>query len=128
MMEILEKIVDNINYIGAVALFVLGLRIVVLHSNLIKRIMGLNVMGTGVFLFFVSIGNVTGGVPPIINPDNSQQLYINPIPSVLILTGIVVVVSITVYALSLVIRIYENYNTIDQRELSRLISEENNDH
>ncbi|MGD9761472.1 MAG: sodium:proton antiporter [Candidatus Izemoplasmatales bacterium] len=127
-MEILEKIVDNINYIGAVALFVLGLRIVVLHSNLIKRIMGLNVMGTGVFLFFVSIGNVTGGVPPIINPDNSQQLYINPIPSVLILTGIVVVVSITVYALSLVIRIYENYNTIDQRELSRLISEENNDH
>lgn len=128
MMEILEKIVDNINYIGAVALFVIGLRIVVLHSNLIKRIMGLNVMGTGVFLFFVSIGNVTGGVPPIINPDNSQQLYINPIPSVLILTGIVVVVSITVYALSLVIRIYENYNTIDQRELSRLISEENNDH
>jgi len=127
-MEILEKIVDNINYIGAVALFVIGLRIVVLHSNLIKRIMGLNVMGTGVFLFFVSIGNVTGGVPPIINPDNSQQLYINPIPSVLILTGIVVVVSITVYALSLVIRIYENYNTIDQRELSRLISEENNDH
>ena len=128
MMEILEKIVDNINYIGAVALFVIGLRIVVLHSNLIKRIMGLNVMGTGVFLFFVSIGNVTGGVPPIINPDNSEQIYINPIPSVLILTGIVVVVSITVYALSLVIRIYENYNTIDQRELSRLISEENNDH
>jgi len=128
MTEILEKIVDNINYIGAIALFVIGLRIVVLHSNLIKRIMGLNVMGTGVFLFFVSIGNVTGGVPPIINPDNSPQLYINPIPSVLILTGIVVVVSITVYSLSLVIRIYENYNTIDQKELSRLMSEENNDH
>ena len=128
MSEILEKIVDNINYIGAIALFVIGLRIVVLHTNLIKRIMGLNIMGTGVFLFFVSIGNVTGGVPPIINPDNSQQLFINPIPSVLILTGIVVVVSITVYALSLVIRIYENYNTIDQKELSRLMSEENNDH
>ena len=127
MIDFLIKLVDNINYIGAVALFVIGLRIVVLHSNLIKRIMGLNIMGTGVFLFFVAIGNVTGGIPPIINEEASGQTYINPIPSVLILTGIVVVVSITVYSLSLVIRIYENYKTIDQKELSRLISEENND-
>ncbi|MDD3712864.1 MAG: cation:proton antiporter subunit C [Candidatus Izemoplasmatales bacterium] len=128
MMDIVDKIIENINYLGAIALFVIGLRIVVLHSNLIKRIMGLNIMGTGVFLFFVSIGNVTGGVPPIIYPDSSGAVYINPIPSVLILTGIVVVVSITVYSLSLVIRIYENYETIDQKELSRLISEEANDH
>ena len=127
MIDLLIKLVDNINYVGAVALFVIGLRIVVIHSNLIKRIMGLNIMGTGVFLFFVAIGNVTGGVPPIINEEGSGLTYINPIPSVLILTGIVVVVSITVYSLSLVIRIYENYKTIDQKELSRLISEENND-
>jgi len=127
-MDIFEKIIDNINYLGAIALFVIGLRIVVLHSNLIKRIMGLNIMGTGVFLFFVSIGNVTGGIPPIIYPDSTEAVYINPIPSVLILTGIVVVVSITVYSLSLVIRIYENYKTIDQKELSRLISEEANDY
>jgi multicomponent Na+:H+ antiporter subunit C len=126
-MIVLEKIVANINYIGAVALFVIGLRIVVTHSNLIKRVFGINIMGTGVFLFFVAIGNVTGGVPPIINPDNPDQIFINPIPSVLILTGIVVVVSITVYTLSLVIRIYENYHTIDQKELSRLISEENDE-
>ena len=127
-MDIFEKIIDNINYLGAIALFVIGLRIVVLHSNLIKRIMGLNIMGTGVFLFFVSIGNVTGGIPPIIYPDSTEAVYINPIPSVLILTGIVVVVSITVYSLSLVIRIYENYKTIDQKEFSRLISEEANDY
>jgi len=118
-MIVLEKIVANINYIGAVALFVIGLRIVVTHSNLIKRVFGINIMGTGVFLFFVAIGNVTGGVPPIINPDNPDQIFINPIPSVLILTGIVVVVSITVYTLSLVIRIYENYHTIDQKGISR---------
>lgn len=124
----LEKIVENINYIGAIALFVIGLRIVVTHSNLIKRIMGLNIMGTGVFLFFVAIGNVTGGIPPIINDGQSSPVYINPLPSVLILTGIVVVVSITVYSLSLVIRIYENYNTIDQKELTRLQAEEENDH
>ena len=124
----LDKIVENINYIGAIALFVIGLRIVVTHSNLIKRIMGLNIMGTGVFLFFVAIGNVTGGIPPIINEGQSNPVYINPLPSVLILTGIVVVVSMTVYSLSLVIRIYENYNTIDQKELTRMQAEEENDH
>jgi multicomponent Na+:H+ antiporter subunit C len=127
-MMILQEIIDNINYIGAVALFVIGLRIVVMHSNLIKRIMGINIMGTGVFLFFISIGNVTGGIPPIINPDNVNPVYINPLPSVLILTGIVVVVSITVYSLSLVIRIYETYHTIDQKELAKITSEENDEH
>ena len=126
MNEIIELIVEKINYIGAVALFVIGLRIVVLHSNLIKRIMGINIMGTGVFLFFVAIGNVTGGRTPIVG-DNPDVIFINPLPSVFILTGIVVVVSITVYSLSLVIRIYQNYGTIDQKELASLISEEQND-
>ncbi|MCK5591580.1 MAG: NADH-quinone oxidoreductase subunit K, partial [Candidatus Pacebacteria bacterium] len=78
--------------------------------------------------FFISIGNVTGGVTPIVDPALSDVIYINPLPSVFILTGIVVVVSITVYALSLVIRIYETYGTIDQKELSLLISEENHDY
>ena len=127
-MNYIQEIIDNINYIGAIAVFVIGLRIVVVHSNMIKRIMGINIMGTGVFLFFISIGNVTGGITPIIDPDVSDVTYINPLPSVLILTGIVVVVSITVYALSLVIRIYETYGTIDQKELSEIISEENNGH
>ena len=126
-MNILEQIVNNINYIGAIALFLMGLRIVVLHSNLIKRIMGINIMGTGVFLFFVAIGNVEGGTVPIVgNADN--PIYINPLPSVFILTGIVVVVSITVYSLSLVIRIYENYGTIDQREIEMMTNEESNGH
>jgi len=127
-MNMFETIVENINYIGAIALFVIGLRIVVTHANLIKRIFGINIMGTGVFLFFVAIGNVTGGVPPIVDPEQSAQQFINPVPSVLILTGIVVVVSITVYSLSLVIRIYENYGTINQKELSLLMGEEDNVH
>lgn len=119
-MTILQGIVDNINYIGAVAVFVIGLRTVVAHSNMIKRVMGLNIMGTGVFLFFISIGNVTGGYAPIIDPNQSGITYINPLPSVMILTGIVVVVSITVYALSLVVRIFETFGTIDQEELSHM--------
>ncbi|QWB99732.1 cation:proton antiporter subunit C [Mycoplasmatota bacterium] len=127
-MNIIERILENINYIGAVALFLIGLRIVVLHSNLIKRIMGINIMGTGVFLFFVAIGNVSGGVVPIVGANPEGSTFVNPLPSVFILTGIVVVVSITVYSLSLVIRIYQNYNTIDQKELAELISEDNNEH
>ncbi len=123
-MSFLDALIDHINYIGAMALFVIGLHTVVTHSNLIKRIMGINIMGTAVFLFFVAIGNVTGGVPPIIDQTNPDAVYINPLPSVLILTGIVVVVSITVYSLSLVIRIYETHGTIDQEEIAKMTSED----
>lgn len=118
MSEFFNTIIEHINYLGAMALFVIGLHTVVTHSNLIKRIMGINIMGTAIFLFFVSIGNVTGGRPPIID-GNPDTVYINPLPSVLILTGIVVVVSITVYSLSLVIRIYETHGSIDQADIEK---------
>jgi len=123
-MNYLELIIDNINFIGSAALFLIGLHTVVTHSNLIKRIIGVNIMGTAVFLFFIAIGNVIGGLPPIIIPGTEDVIYINPLPSVLILTGIVVVVSITVYSLSLAIRIYETYGTIDQKEIARIIEEQ----
>lgn len=120
----MKLLLDNINFIGGIALFLIGLHTVVTHSNLIKRVIGVNIMGSGVFLFFIAIGNVTGGEPPLIVEGTEDVLYINPLPSVLILTGIVVVVSITVYSLSLVIRIYETYGTIDQNELAQRISED----
>ena len=125
MKDFINAIIDHINYLGAVALFVIGLYTVVRHSNLIKRIIGINIMGTGIFLFFVAIGNVTGGQPPIIDGANPDAVYINPLPSALILTGIVVVVSITVYSLSLVIRIYETFGTIDQEEITQITNREN---
>jgi multicomponent Na+:H+ antiporter subunit C len=123
-MNFLERIVENINYLGGVALFLIGLHTVVTHSNLIKKIIGLNIMGTGVFLFFIAIGNVEGGVPPIWLEGMENPLFINPIPSALILTGIVVSVSVTVYSLSLVIRIFQTYGTIDQKELAEKIAQE----
>ncbi len=122
-MVIIDLILDHINYLGGVALFIIGLHTVVTHKNLIKRVMGINIMATGIFLFFIAIGNVTGGVPPII-VDGETPIFINPMPSVLILTGIVVSVSITVYALSLVIRIYQTYGTIDQEEIVKIQNEE----
>jgi multicomponent Na+:H+ antiporter subunit C len=123
-MNILERIVENINYLGGVALFLIGLHTVVTHSNLIKKIIGLNIMGTGVFLFFIAIGNVEGGVPPIWFEGMENPLFVNPVPSALILTGIVVSVSVTVYSLSLVIRIFQTYGTIDQKELAQKMSKE----
>jgi multicomponent Na+:H+ antiporter subunit C len=125
-MKIVELILDHINYLGAVALFIIGLHTVVTHRNLIKRILGVNIMGTGIFLFFIAIGNVATGQPPIIIEGVEGVIYINPLPSVLILTGIVVVVSITVYSLSLVIRIYQTYQTIDQEEIVAIQSKEQN--
>jgi multicomponent Na+:H+ antiporter subunit C len=123
-MKVVELILDHVNYLGAVALFIIGLHTVVTHRNLIKRILGVNIMGTGIFLFFIAIGNVALGQPPIIIEGVEGVIYINPLPSVLILTGIVVVVSITVYSLSLVIRIYQTYQTIDQEEIVAIQNKE----
>jgi multicomponent Na+:H+ antiporter subunit C len=124
-MTLIEMLIEHMNYIGAIAIFVIGLHTVVTHRNLIKRILGVNIMGTAVFLFFISIGNVQAGQPPIIIDMGPNVIYINPLPSVLILTGIVVVVSMTVYSLSLVIRIHQTYGTIDQEEIVKLQNEEN---
>lgn len=120
-MNLFELVIDHINQIGAVALFLIGLYTVIAHSNLIKRVLGINIMGTAVFYFFVSIGYVKGAKAPIYQ--EGDVVYVNPLPSVLILTGIVVVVSITVYALSLVVKIYEGYGTLNQDEITEKVSE-----
>ncbi len=99
--------------IGALLIFLAGLYMVVMNTHIIKRILGINVMGAGVFYFLVAMGNVDGGVPPIVGEE--AVLMVNPLPSAMILTGIVVVVSITVYSLSLALKIYQHYGTLDQK-------------
>lgn len=118
---------QNINYIGSSFLFVIGLYTVLTHPNLIKKIIGINIMETSVFLFFVSIGFIQGGQAPIVNLQGEPSLYVNPLPSALILTGIVVAVSITVYGLSMIIKIYEAYGTIELDEIMQIRSEEANE-
>lgn len=118
---------QNINYIGSSFLFVIGLYTVLTHPNLIKKIIGINIMETSVFLFFVSIGFIQGGRAPIVNLQGEPALYVNPLPSALILTGIVVAVSITVYGLSMIIKIYEAYGTIELDEIMQIRSEEANE-
>lgn len=112
----IETILTQMNYIGAMALFVIGLHTVLTHSNLVKRIIGLNIMETSVFLFFVSVGTIRDGLAPIFTPTLSGP-FINPIPSALILTGIVVAVSISAYSLSLIIKIYEFTKSCELKDI-----------
>ena len=121
-MELIKSIIEHINYIAAATLFVIGLYTVLTHSNLLKKVIGINIMETSIFLFFVSIGYVSGGSSPIITL-GEKQIFINPVPSALILTGIVVAVSITAYSLSLIIRLHETYGTIDMDEIMELRGE-----
>ena len=110
-----------VNYGEAVAmlLFVIGFTNLLLQKNLIKKIIGLNIMDSAVYLFLAEKGYIEGRtVPIVVNGVQDVEAYINPIPSGLVLTGIVVSVSVTALMLSLTIRLYRRYHTLDLDEIS----------
>ncbi len=115
---------DNLFYAMAFIIFLTGFWIMLSHSNLIKKIIGMNIMESAIFLYLVAIGYIKNGSAPIVTDANANIVYVNPIPSALILTGIVVSVSITAFALGLVVRLYQHYGTIDVDEITRMRSEE----
>ena len=115
------------NYAEAVSMiiFAIGFSDLLLHKNLIKKIIGFNIMDTAVYLFLALKGYIRGRVAPIITDGvTSAEKYINPIPSGLVLTGIVVSVSVTALMLALTIRLYARYHTLDLDEISRLLKKE----
>ena len=105
--------------IVAVILFCIGFATLFLHPNLIKKIIGFDIMDTAIYLFLAEKGYISGRMPPIV-VDGIQDVeaYINPIPSGLVLTGIVVSVSVSALMLSLTIRLYKRYHTLDLDEIS----------
>lgn len=115
------------NYGEAVAmiLFGIGFSNLLMQKNLIKKIIGLNIMDTAIYLFLAEKGYISGRVAPIV-VDNvtSVEAYINPVPSGLVLTGIVVSVSVTALMLSLTIRLYRRYHTLDMDEISTMLKKE----
>ncbi len=125
-MEILDRLLSNYYYFVSMVLFVIGFHTMLTHSNLIKKVIGMNIMDTSIFLFFVAIGYVHQGRAPIFSNGGVSQVYVNPLPSALILTGIVVAVSVTAYALSLIVKLYEHYGTIDADEIALIRSQEDN--
>ena len=106
----LDLLLTRYNYIAAVLLIAGGLYMVVGDRNLVKKVIGLNLFQTGIFLFFITAGFVTGGQSPVLVEGSAT--YVNPLPHVLILTAIVVGVSLTAVALTLVVRIYSEYGTL----------------
>ena len=112
----MEIIASLFNYWAVIALMMLGLYIVIAQGNLVKKIIGLNIFQTSIFIFYISVGKVEGGSAPILS--DSISLYSNPLPHVLILTAIVVGISTTALALSLIVRIKEAYGTVEEQEIA----------
>lgn len=120
MKILLEKLIVNYPYTIAVLLFVIGVLIVLNKSNLFKKLIGINIMESSIFIMFVGGGNIRDGVVPVLDKANPQSVYINPLPSALMLTGIVVSVSVTAFALALIIRIYKSYGTTDAKRIVKI--------
>ncbi|RMF19456.1 MAG: Na+/H+ antiporter subunit C [Candidatus Dadabacteria bacterium] len=104
-------------YWTVIATLAIGLYIMIAHGNLVKKVIGLNVVQTAVILFYVSFGKVHGGTAPIL--DERFEIYSNPLPHVLMLTAIVVGVATTAVALALIVRIWESYGSIEEDDIVR---------
>lgn len=119
------NLLTNYGEAVAIVLFGIGFGNLLLQSNLIKKIIGLNIMDTAIYLFLAEKGYISGRVAPII-VDGVQDMekYINPIPSGLVLTGIVVSVSVSALMLSITIRLYRRYQTLDLDEISLRLKKE----
>ena len=118
----LALILENRYTITAVLLFMLGFGNVMLHPNLIKKVVAFNIMDSATFLMLASRGMIAGRTAAILTDGGANPaLYVNPIPAGLVLTGIVVSVSVSAFSLALIQRIYGSYGTVDMRELLELM-------
>jgi multicomponent Na+:H+ antiporter subunit C len=122
MMELLEPILHHYNHWITIFLMVSGLYIVVARGNMVKKLVGLALFQTSVYLLYISPGKILGGTPPILA--EGFTVYSNPLPHVLILTAIVVGVATLALGLALVVRINEEFGTIEEDEIFEMTPEE----
>ncbi len=120
----LDYILGHMNYWFFVVLMMTGLYIVISRGNLVKKIVGLNIFQAAVFMLYISVGKVTGGTAPIFPTDLKGNIqidpgivYSNPLPHVLILTAIVVGIATTSLGLALIVRIREQYDSIEEQDI-----------
>lgn len=118
-MEMLTTLMNShLEEVAAMILFGIGFTMLLLHKNLIKKIMGLNIMDTAIYLFLTAKGYISGKLVPILTDGiMDASAYINPIPAGLVLTGIVVSVSSTALMLALTIRLYNRYHSLNLDEI-----------
>ncbi len=111
----------NYPYFISIILFCIGCLAILTQHNLIKKVIGINIMETSIFLFFIAVGNISGGVPPIYEPAlPAGAMYVNPLPSTLMLTGIVVSFSVTAFALAIIVKLYFFYGTVYAPDIMRM--------
>ena len=125
----LQALLDHLVEVVAILLFGIGFALLLFHRNLLKKIIGLNIMDTGTYLFLASVGYIQGDrVPPILNNGSTDpSSYVNPIPAGLVLTGIVVSVSVTAISLALTVRLYSKYHTLNLDEVYHAIHKNKED-
>ena len=115
------------NYYEAVSMLIFGIGFtaLLLQNNLIKKVIALNLMDTGTYLFLAAKGYIQGRAAPIITDGIQQaEAYVNPVPAGLVLTGIVVSVSMTAFLLALTVRLFLRYHTLNFDEIIRLSKKE----
>ena len=121
----IEALLANYEEAVAIILFGIGFVTLLFQRNLVRKIIGLNIMDTGLFLFLASMGYIEGRKAPIIvDGVTEMEAYINPVPAGLVLTGIVVSVSVTAVMLALTVRLYKRFHTLDLDKIY-LMSHEN---
>jgi multicomponent Na+:H+ antiporter subunit C len=106
---------SHFSYAVTIALLIAGLYVVIARGNLIKKLIGLSIFQTSVYLLYIAPGKLIGGTAPIV--DGKHAVYSNPLPHVLILTAIVVGIATLALGLALVVRIREAYETIEEDEI-----------
>jgi len=118
---VIDVLASRIYYLASFLLMGVGTYMLIGNANLVKKVIGMNVFQTGIFLFFIVTAFVDGASPPLLSAPGP---YVSPLPHVLILTAIVVGVSLTAVALGLIVRIYEEYGTLDEDAIRRLIADD----
>jgi multicomponent Na+:H+ antiporter subunit C len=118
---VIEFFAARVYYLVSFLLLGVGTYMMIGSPNLVKKVIGMNVFQTGIFLFFIVIAFIDGGSPPLLT---APEPYVSPLPHVLILTAIVVGVSLTAVALGLVVRIYDEYGTLNEEALQKVVGDE----
>lgn len=125
----MEFLINKYNFIICIILMMIGLYAMISKKNLIKKIIGMNVFQTAIFLFFISISYKKNATSPILLDGAAKSIdYTNPLPHVLVLTAIVVAVATSAVALSLIIKIYQEYGSIEEDNLNDKSSTNNYSH
>ena len=125
MNNMFTHLTENYEACVAVILFAIGMCMLLFDKNLLKKVIGLDIMDSGTFLLLADRGYITGRTVPIITGGVTDMAnYINPIPAGLVLTGIVVSVSVSALMLALSIRLYYRYNTLNLDEIIALSGKE----